>query len=142
MPPTAELEETLVADGLYPREARAMVNTWRDSWFEEGTRLLYLAPRAFVDARLPLSITPAPAAIVRTFVGRIELFTARTERAVSVAIERNDTAMLSRFGRFAGPIAERVLWRDPAMNDARFRTGMQPVYAAATESWSRATACR
>jgi hypothetical protein len=26
----------LTAEGLYPREAKAMVETWRDSWFEEA----------------------------------------------------------------------------------------------------------
>src|SRR4029079_16991401 len=37
-----ELERMLVGAGLYQREAAAMVNTWRDSWFEEGTRLFYV----------------------------------------------------------------------------------------------------
>jgi hypothetical protein len=31
----------LVDQGLYEKEARAMVNTWQDQWFaEEGTRVL------------------------------------------------------------------------------------------------------
>ena len=54
----SRLETVLTREGLYPREARAMVDTWRDSWFEEGTRLLYIVPRATVDAMLPLEITP------------------------------------------------------------------------------------
>ena len=48
----------LVANGLYEKEAAAMVETWRDSWFEEGTRLFYIVPQASIDAILPLDITP------------------------------------------------------------------------------------
>src|SRR5262249_40442320 len=33
-----KLEQTLTEAGLYPKEAAAMVETWRDSWFEEGAR--------------------------------------------------------------------------------------------------------
>ena len=33
----AELERMLIGAGLFPKEALAMVETWRDSWFEEGT---------------------------------------------------------------------------------------------------------
>lgn len=42
-----------------------MIATWRDAWFEEGTRLFYLVPRSAVDAMLPLQISPAPAALAR-----------------------------------------------------------------------------
>ena len=42
---TAALEASLVRSGLYAREAKAMVNTWRDSWFEEGTRVFYVLAR-------------------------------------------------------------------------------------------------
>src|SRR5206468_8498157 len=54
-----ELERRLTAQGLYPREASAMVETWRDSWLEEGTRVLYIVPRRIVDAVLPLEVNPA-----------------------------------------------------------------------------------
>jgi hypothetical protein len=76
--PAAELEQILVANGLYPMEARAMVKTWRDSWFESGRRLFYVVPRPTIDAILPLDITPAPSTIARVFVGRIELITSQT----------------------------------------------------------------
>jgi len=70
-----ELEQSLVANGLFADEAHAMVDTWRDSWFEEGTRVFYILPRSAVDSILPLSISPQPAKIERTFVGRIEVIT-------------------------------------------------------------------
>src|SRR5204862_6526590 len=73
--PLAELEQILIANGLFDREARAMVDTWRDSWFEEGARLIYVVPRPIVDAILPLDIAPAPTSITRVFVGRMELVT-------------------------------------------------------------------
>ena len=56
-----ELAGMLVAAGLNEKEATAMVETWRDSWFEQGTRVFYIVPRPDVDAILPLRITPAPA---------------------------------------------------------------------------------
>ena len=61
--------------GLFAKEAAAMVETWRDSWFEEGQRLFYIVDRRDVDDILPLDVTPAPAAVARVFVGRIELIT-------------------------------------------------------------------
>lgn len=71
----ASLEEALVADGLYLDEARAMIETWRRSWFGEGSRLLFTLPRARIDALLPLTITPTPDRIERVFVGRYEIVT-------------------------------------------------------------------
>jgi len=47
-----DLEGILIAQGLYQNEAQAMVETWRDSWFEEGTRLLYIVPPEFVNTIL------------------------------------------------------------------------------------------
>src|SRR5262245_50647173 len=48
-----EFEKTLVGQGLYEKEATAMVKTWRDSWFEEGLRVFYVMPRRATDAILP-----------------------------------------------------------------------------------------
>lgn len=99
-----DLENLLIAQGLFPEEARAMLNTWRDSWFEEGSRLFYIVPRHFVDGILPLSIQPPPAKISRVFVGRLELVTPVTERAIATALAANDRATLAQFGRFLEPI--------------------------------------
>src|SRR5260370_34966993 len=76
-----------------------MVETWRDSWFEEGSRLLYIVPPAFVNEGLPLSINPAPAQTVRVFVGRLELVTPATEKAVETAFATQDAATLKTYGR-------------------------------------------
>jgi hypothetical protein len=106
--PLAELARVLVSHGLYEAEAQAMVNTWKDSWFEEGARLLYIVPRADVDAILPLTISPKPSAIARAFVGRIELVTPATLRDVTAAVHSGDRAVLATYGRFLQPIAERA----------------------------------
>jgi hypothetical protein len=111
---TAALEKTLTAEGLYPREASAMVNTWRDSWFEEGTRVLYVVPEAAVDAMLPLQIQPRPASVARVFVGRIEVATPATMTAIAQALASRDAAALQRFGRFLLPFSERLVG-DPSV---------------------------
>jgi hypothetical protein len=103
------VEDMLIAQGLYQDEAQAMFETWRNSWFEEGSRLLYIVPRQFVDSVLPLSITPAPAKTVRVFVGRLELVTPATQRAVEQAFATHDHATLSNYNRFLVPILESMI---------------------------------
>ena len=86
------LERMLVANGLYAKEAAAMVETWRDSWFEEGLRLFYIVPRAAIDDVLPLEVTPAPASTARVFVGRIELITPAIVAEVKKAVLAKERA--------------------------------------------------
>jgi len=112
-----ELESFLIEQGLYPDEAHAMVETWRDSWFEEGSRLIYLVPREFVDKVLPLRIDPAPAQIVRVFVGRLELVTPATAKAVKTALAADDEIMLNKYRRFLEPILETIGVDRKARND-------------------------
>ena len=107
-PPLAELKRILIANGLFEKEAQAMVDTWKDSWFEEGSRLLYIVPPVDVDAILPLTMTPAPFAVARVFVGRIELVTPATLRDVSAALRSGDRAVLAKYARFLQPIADRA----------------------------------
>jgi hypothetical protein len=107
-----ELEGLLVSRGLYQDEAHAMVETWRNSWFEEGSRLLYLVPDGFVNAVLPLSIRPTPGQTVRVFVGRLELITPSTEKAVERALATHDGATLSKFGRFLEPILQAMMKKE------------------------------
>jgi hypothetical protein len=106
---TRELETTLVEQGLYVKEAKAMIETWRDSWFEDGTRLFYIVPPATVDAVLPLTVTPAPKSVVRVFVGRAEVIDGADIGIVRTALAKRDHSVLERYGRLLGPIADRVL---------------------------------
>jgi hypothetical protein len=110
-----DLENALVAQGLFPKEAQAMVETWRDSWFEEGSRLIYVVPSRAVDAILPLQVEPAPSQTARVFVGRIELITSRTTSAVEEAIVKSDWSAAERYGRFLDPILRRIASEHPLL---------------------------
>jgi hypothetical protein len=116
------MADSLTAEGLYPREANAMVNTWDDSWFaEEGVRVLYILPRAWTDEILPMRMNPKPRELVRVMVGRAELIAPDTEskltRALVLASEGESAAgqevkaMVAKLGRFAQPVFGQALDR-------------------------------
>ncbi len=129
-----DLEGILVAQSLYLDEARAMIETWRGSWFEEGSRLLYIVPPAFVNEVLPLSINPAPAQTVRVFVGRLELITPATEQAVKTAFATQDAATLKAYGRFLEPILATMIKKETnAARTRRFQEYLNFVYSRLIE---------
>lgn len=113
----AALQQMLVAQGLFPREASAMVETWRDSWFTEGTRLFYVVPTRTIDEVLPLRIEPAPARVARVFVERLELATEATLSDIRMAAQSNDREKLQEYGRFLRPFVERLLARASSFGD-------------------------
>jgi hypothetical protein len=113
-----ELERVLVNAGLFAREASAMVATWNDSWFEEGTRVFYVLPPRSFETVLPLKVVPAPVSVARVFVGRMEIVTPASQRAVEAAVAANDVAALAPYARFFGPISDRILANT---SDARVR---------------------
>jgi hypothetical protein len=109
-----EFVAALCSEGLYRREAEAMVNTWKDSWFaEDGVRVLYILPRDWTDRTLPLSIQPAPKELVRVMVGRAEVLTPALEKTLADEVTKAGTndrearehlsAELKKLGRFAQP---------------------------------------
>ena len=103
-----DLESALVEQGLFLKEAHAMVETWRDSWFEEGARLIYIMPSRSIDAILSLRVEPVPSHIARVFVGRIELVTPETTQTVEDALATDDWPTIDRYRRFLAPILQRV----------------------------------
>ena len=105
-----ELVAALEGAGLYRKEAEAMVETWRDSWFEEGMRLLYLVPRSVIDREVPLSIKPAPASIERVFMGRVELLSPEMAGELTQALNSGNAGELRRYGRFAMAFADAIGW--------------------------------
>ena len=135
---TAELERMLMSHGLFPKEAAAMVATWSDSWFEEGSRLFYVLPQNAVDAILPLRVTPRPAHTVRVFVSRLEVITPSTLQDVESAVRANDRHALARHARFLHPIADRIaagtLSADRNVIQERIRTTAASFSAAADSS--------
>jgi hypothetical protein len=124
----------LVEEGLYEREARAMVKTWEDSWFREagtGTRLLYTIPRPATDALLPLAIQPTPDELVRVMVGRVDVMTREQEGKIAALLTRSPeregltveaARELKALGRFLGPAVDRVA-------DQQARKLVQAAYA-------------
>lgn len=122
-----DVAAALVQEGLYESEARAMVETWKDQWFaENGTRVLYVLPRAWTDRNLPLEISPAPHTLVRVMVGRSEVITPTQERELerhilsyatgdSIAKQRATQAARDlQLGRFIVPAAQLALGPKPA----------------------------
>jgi hypothetical protein len=135
---SADLEKMLVSHGLYQKEARAMIDTWRDSWFEEGSRLFYVVPQAAIDAILPLDINPRPTQVARVFVGRIELITPTTASDVSQAITARDSKSLAKFGRFLRAITDRLFPPNRTSPGERSRV-LNTIYASVSGS---GTMCR
>jgi hypothetical protein len=126
--------KALAAEGLYEREARAMVRTWEDSWFREagtGTRLLYTIPRPATDALLPLAIQPTPDELVRVMIGRIDVMTREQEAKIASMLTRpperegltvKEARELKSLGRFLSPAVDRVA-------DQQARKLVQAAYA-------------
>jgi hypothetical protein len=114
-----QLVTLLTKEGLYEKEAQAMVATWRDSWFEDGLRVFYVVPRPLTDKTLPLTIEPQPAELVRVLVGRTEVITPEMEQAIQKQFEPlNDATpdlhsitmqIIRAHGRFAEPILKEML---------------------------------
>jgi hypothetical protein len=126
---STSLESILISQGLYPDEAHAMLETWKNSWFEEGSRLIYIVPRRFVDSVLPLRVTPAPTATTRVFVGRLELVTPATESAVEAALASHDQLTLAKYNRFLEPILSTMIQKSTdAARIEQFQRYLQEVW--------------
>ncbi|HEX8369358.1 MAG TPA: hypothetical protein VF604_12510 [Pyrinomonadaceae bacterium] len=127
-----ELEKVLVAEGLYAKEAKAMIKTWQDSWFEEGLRVFYILPTGATDEILPLRVEPKPKEIVRVLVGRTEIITPEMEQDVrkQVGLLKSESAEvraeaqknLQKHGRFYEPILKSLLENE---RNAKIRAQIQ-----------------
>jgi hypothetical protein len=137
-----QMAAALELEGLYRAEAEAMVNTWRDAWFEdEGVRVLYILPRTWTDSILPITLTPPPRELVRVMVGRAEVITPAVELQVRNCIEgfrqadpaTKQTAVREfralKLGRFA-EVAVRLATGRAA--DTDFQHGIALIKAAET----------
>jgi tetratricopeptide (TPR) repeat protein len=125
-----DLAARLAANGLYEKEARAMVNTWKTSYFKsDGVRALFVLPQKWTDEFIPLSIEPTPKEIIRVMVGRVELLTPERERKASDAVRNLASPeaasrehafnYLQEQGRYVEPIVKRVL---NSTSDEKVRT--------------------
>lgn len=106
-----ELHAALVADGLFPKEAEAMLKTWEESYFKSpGLRLFFLVPRAWTDRVLPLNISQS-AEISRVMIGRIEIVSPDQRRYLGLLSKRegrfdpaDPPAAYCLLGRFANAL--------------------------------------
>ena len=114
----ANLMASLIADGLFTDEAKAMVDTWERSYFlTPGLRALYLLPQAQTEGLIPLTIVPPPRVLTRTMVIRLELLAPSAEAALSASLTRlskpRDSvvgrAEFMALGRFAEPHLSRAI---------------------------------
>ncbi|MEO6846513.1 MAG: hypothetical protein ABI443_03920, partial [Chthoniobacterales bacterium] len=107
----SRLYEALVADGLFPKEATAMLKTWELSYFQSpGVRLFYLVPREWTEKHLPMYVS-VDAEITRVMIGRIEIVTPYQKNLLSILANyptpfdpRKPPAEYYRLGRFANAL--------------------------------------
>lgn len=121
---TKQISDDMVSQltdcGLYEKEARAMVNTWRTSYFEsDGVRVLYVLPQSWTERFIPMKLDPKPRELVRVMVGRTELLLPEREREVENSLREltsQETTVRERAfktlraqGRYIEPILRRTL---------------------------------
>ncbi len=122
-----KMSAALIKEGLYKREAAAMVKTWREAWFEEeGLRVLYTLPRTWTDEILPLTLDPKPRELARVMVGRAEIIPPTIKWELLKQIVRysegdpagrqqaSDKVRDLGLGRFIQPAVEGVLGTHPS----------------------------
>jgi hypothetical protein len=108
------MTKLLVAQGLYEKEARAMVKTWSSDWFgQEGTRVLYLVGEPVTNEFLPIKIDPKPDTMVRVLVGRHDVLPPEREAEIDAVVKRlqgdsnaeakGADATLNKLGRYRWP---------------------------------------
>ncbi len=77
--------------GLSESEAKAMLATWQESYFERaGLRVFWIVPRAFTDRVLPMKLSPAPDRLERVLVGRTEVLTTEFEKELVRDFDRDE----------------------------------------------------
>ena len=107
-----DLEDILTTQGLYRDEAHAMLETWGDSWFEEGSRLIYIVPRSYLDSILPLSISPLPLDS-RGSSSAASSSSRRPPKSPSRRPSPLRAATIEKYGRFLYPIFDIIAPRSP-----------------------------
>jgi hypothetical protein len=133
-----DLEGMLRSQGMFAQEARAMVDTWKDSWFEQGTRVFYIVPSHTVDSTLPLEVAPKPVAVARAFVGRMEVLTPATQMEVLTAIQKRDTPVLETYGRFLEPIVNTFYAK---LSDTEWKAASDSIASIRSDYVANAKAC-
>ncbi len=94
---SASVQQALVGEGLYEKEAMAMVNCWNNSWFlENGCRVFYMVPQSITNQLIPLRIEPSPTETIRVLVARSEILSVDTEKKVTEDVLRHAETRATR----------------------------------------------
>jgi hypothetical protein len=114
----------LVEQGLYEKEAKAMVKTWSADWFgEDGVRVIYMVPEAQTAEFLPARISPKPDQIVRVLVGRHDILTPEREGEIDGLVKQvnsNSNAVAESADRTLNKMG-RYRWAAQAAATARLK---------------------
>ncbi len=125
----AQIQDALISQGLFPDEAKAMVNTWKDSWFtEEGVRVLYLLPRPWTDEILPLTLTPKPTELTRVMVGRAEVITPEAETNLFQLLTKAQNGDSSAREQASMELKKLGRFVEPALQLANTHAGQTNIY--------------
>ena len=85
-----EFVGALVDAGLFEKEARSMLNTWHESYFNSyGLKVFWIVPSSLTDEILPLELEPKPTGLARVLVGRTEILTPSFEKQITKEINAN-----------------------------------------------------
>jgi len=77
------LQSTLESAGLYTKEAKGMVEIWKDTLFSTpGTRFIYFMKDETLEEMLPLTINPTPTEIKRIMLVRVEMLNKERENII------------------------------------------------------------
>jgi Secretion system C-terminal sorting domain len=101
--------DALVNAGLFEDEARAMLNTWEQSYFEKpGIKIFWIVPRAFTDTILPISFSQKANSLERVMVGRTEIDPYNIDEKDSYEIDPDDENMAPKYGIYPNPVHKEV----------------------------------
>ncbi len=120
------MASALIDAGLTSAEAKAMIATWDEQWYEEpGQRVFSIAPQGLIDEILPLEISPKPTELTRVFVHRAEILSPETMHNLEMAMapetdgkDASETIAKEQLGRFVRGAIDKVA------SDVGFRTRM------------------
>jgi hypothetical protein len=101
----------LTEQNLYGREAKAMVKTWEEAWFEEGLRVFYIVPRPTTEKILPLSISEEADELERVLVGRIDVLTPELRKEIEASTKEILQLKLSPEQLASAPETQKLLAR-------------------------------
>jgi hypothetical protein len=113
------LAETLVASGLYAKEAAGLVDIWREEFFSiDGTRILMVASRAAYDRLLPIEIAPVPKELQRVLFVQLECLDEERREEVSKLIEGLGAEGLDERGTAESKLRAYGLLAEPQVRGA------------------------